>query len=192
MHPGGDARSEAGRTGQDHGVSPSLGHGRDAVVALWHLAGKVAAAGGVRAPGKPGHENIQSRRGSAIAGWIPRRGNAGGVQPWGFVVAPTIGKISVRVLPVGMEAVSAVADASVRTAGGIVSAHYGDEDGLGASASQATCNSHQRCSTYSDHGRDHETVPWRKSCQILRTCSPSKKPPSGPSLIRFASSTGST
>ena len=59
------------------------------------LRGKSLRQSVSRSPGESGHENIHSPRSAATAGWIPRRANARGVQPRGFVVAPTIGEISV-------------------------------------------------------------------------------------------------
>ena len=53
------------------------------------------------------------------------------------------------------------------------------------------CTSHQRCSTYRDHGRDHEIDPLRNFFQTDCTSLPFSKSPSGPLLIRLASSTGS-
>src|SRR5580698_7658426 len=53
------------------------------------------------------------------------------------------------------------------------------------------CCSHQRCSTYRDHGLDHETAPPKKSCQICCTWRPFNSLPNGPSFTLSAFRTGS-
>src|ERR1700678_1880284 len=129
MRKGSVACAKARRTGEDHGLPPSVAHGPDAVAALRFSARKILAAVGLRSPGESGDEDLLARRSGCAHRRIRQCADAAGVQPGRSAAAPTLGAVSIAILPDGVASVSALAPAKICKAMGLVFADLRNQAG---------------------------------------------------------------